>query len=354
MLEAPDTLRALPAPAADEDQSGQQSASKPVESDGLLWKLAKRWGFSCSSPVDVGILECSISPHRVRVQDLAKDWGCENASCGNSKHDFTIVSQLNCHSAPSPVAVCCAPDPDQAIPEQLTLFAPCMVCAMRPSCIVEVPCGHVNVCAECHRDYHTNTRCLRCRERVPVRIDVSNFLDEITGRPDECKMCKVELASVVMLPCIHMGFCERCLPKSVAGCPSCGQMVQQMCTALWSTERLSSERGLKSFKSLPASSSAALPGLARETEDVDDEIARLEAAMSHLRNVRHESTSASSCERAPGVATDMATPSQRRPVARVAELQRPPEPFAASPPQREPPREAAGDVHAQLAAQLRR
>merc|ERR1712048_1074257 len=158
----------------------------------------------------------------------------------------------------------------------------------RPASVVEYPCGHLNVCTECHQDYRSNMRCLRCRGAVPLRLDLSPFLDEVTGRPSECRMCKSQLASVVMMPCVHMSFCAGCLPKTIAGCPSCGQRVEQTCVVLWATaERIVG--GLRSFPGLPASArerhrpQMRSDGLERATEDVDEEIARLEQQLRQLR-----------------------------------------------------------------------
>merc|ERR1719329_1802997 len=89
------------------------------------------------------------------------------------------------------------------------LFSPCMVCAMMPASVVEVPCGHVNVCSNCYGDYQSNQRCLRCRDRVSARADVSPFLHEITGRPKDCNMCRTEMVNVVVFSCVHMYFCSR-------------------------------------------------------------------------------------------------------------------------------------------------
>jgi len=210
-------------------------------------------------------------------------------------------------------AMCCVPEEAQ---RAAALFAPCMVCAMRAATIVEVPCGHATVCVECYGDYQTNTRCLRCRDQVTARVDVAPFLDEISGRPGECNMCKSAPACVVTIPCVHMCLCARCLPNTPAGCPTCGARVEQTCKVKWSSgggaaATPSAQGGIVvstpggtaglsgfglpngRFPSLPLSV-GALPthggsggrdGLAEATEDVDLEIDRLERQLRRLRGL---------------------------------------------------------------------
>lgn len=258
---------------------------------GSVARWAQRWGLGCGAPVetiDLGVLDCAFKP--VRFDDCRTP----AATLGEG---IAMVSQLGCH-ANEPQQICCVPE-DLASRE---LFAPCVVCALRPACILEVPCGHVNVCGGCNRDYHTNTRCIRCRERVPTRIDVSSFLDDVTGRPENCRMCQSVPASVVMVPCIHMAFCHRCLPKTVAGCPTCGERVEQICIALLSASSLgagATAREARFVAGMPIGTFGSLPsyqcpagravdrsgdGLEQTTERVDEEIARLEK---QLRRLKH-------------------------------------------------------------------
>jgi len=274
---------------------GPPPSTAPSQNASFLLKLAHRWGLTCHHAMDVGALDCSFQP--TRFDEVAKEASCMGPADGEGGGG-SIVDQIGCHNAVPEAPVCCVPE---RFPEPDPLYAPCMVCAMRAATIVEVPCGHVNVCGECHRDYHTNTRCIRCRGRVPMRIDLAPFLDELTGRPDQCRMCKDALASVVMIPCVHMSFCQRCLPKSLLGCPTCGERVEQMCNVLWSTAAAVISHRATAFPRLPASAGALAShrgrdGLAKATEDVDEEIARLEV---QLRQLRSMSPSGSSMERPP-------------------------------------------------------
>eukprot|EP00927_Polykrikos_kofoidii_P054604 TRINITY_DN49004_c0_g1_i1.p1 TRINITY_DN49004_c0_g1~~TRINITY_DN49004_c0_g1_i1.p1 ORF type:complete len:426 (+),score=44.58 TRINITY_DN49004_c0_g1_i1:152-1429(+) len=271
----------------------QSQVSSRHSSDDSWWKT---WGLLCSDAFDLQELECSFQSHTRDKITNNEPTDPSKAACSHpgtcAAPAAALVKQLGCHTSAPEASACCARE--EAEP-RFTLFAPCMVCTMRFASVVEVPCGHLNVCTECHREYQTNTRCIRCRENVPIRVDISPFLDEVTGKPELCKLCRTFIACTVMIPCAHMSFCNRCLPKSVVGCPTCGQKVEQTCQVLWSVscEETANTRGLAGmvFPTMPAST-GSFPShrgsrdvLAQATEDVDEEIARLERQLSKLKHV---------------------------------------------------------------------
>jgi len=132
-------------------------------------------GSSCWSKMDVGVAECSFQP--VRFDDHCM--GQRTASVPSSRAEVQgkrnnkppahpwLTDPLGCHDPLSAAEhhVCCVPEDGRS---GVSLFAPCMVCAARPASIVEVPCGHITVCTECYGDYHTNVRCLRCRDQAEL------------------------------------------------------------------------------------------------------------------------------------------------------------------------------------------
>eukprot|EP00443_Scrippsiella_acuminata_P103403 CAMPEP_0115574798 /NCGR_PEP_ID=MMETSP0272-20121206/1709_1 /TAXON_ID=71861 /ORGANISM="Scrippsiella trochoidea, Strain CCMP3099" /LENGTH=263 /DNA_ID=CAMNT_0003009523 /DNA_START=82 /DNA_END=871 /DNA_ORIENTATION=+ len=195
--------------------------------------------------------------------------------------------------------LCCMSDTAESREPQI--HQPCLVCAVRPATVVEVPCGHVTVCLDCYGDYQTNVRCLRCRDVVSARVDIGPFLDQF-GRPASCNMCKSSLAAVVTLPCVHMYLCAHCLPVTPAGCPSCGANVDQSCTVKWfageNSARPSARSGATAVGDMARLPSLALgtltprtagsgtrDGLSKATEDVDQEILRLERELRQLRTL---------------------------------------------------------------------
>jgi len=266
-------------------------------------------GSSCWSKMDVGVAECSFQP--VRFDDHCM--GQRTASVPSSRAEVQgkrnnkppahpwLTDPLGCHDPLSAAEhhVCCVPEDGRS---GFSLFAPCMVCAARPASIVEVPCGHITVCTECYGDYHTNVRCLRCRDQVAGRVDVSPFICPVTGRPNECNMCKTAVACVVTIPCVHMCFCANCLPMSPAGCPTCGGRVERTCHVKWSSSSAAptarTARTARGFTSLPATvgsvTHTSRNDLAETTEDVDQEIHRLEQQLRRLRNLSHSSIQSSS------------------------------------------------------------
>lgn len=247
--------------------------------------------------MDVGVLECSMHPQPLEDRLQHMDCPCAAAPLQpGQKPSHPSASSQGARTKearslfPDPFgcdgdapAACCMPE-DQG---GSSLFAPCMVCAMRPASIIEVPCGHATVCAECFGDYHTNVRCLRCRDQVTGRVDVFPFLHEPEGRPPECNMCKSNTASVVTLPCVHMCLCANCLPWKPNGCPTCGALVEQTCVVRWSTGSETTRPGPSSFPRLPATFGSLArgggEGLAKATEDVDQEIQRLERQLMKLK-----------------------------------------------------------------------
>jgi hypothetical protein len=261
--------------------AGQRVPRRPMENDSaqpkpesLFDRLAREWGLGCMGPMDVGALDCAMRP--TRFDQCAR----------YTSEGLYLASPLPCHGPSETSTVCCVPED---LVTEAQMFAACVVCALRPASILEVPCGHINVCCECHRDYQTNTRCIRCRENVPIRIDLAPFLDA-TGRPVQCLMCQAAVASVVMMPCIHMAFCHRCLPTTVAGCPTCGERVTQTCKVLWAAPSPPEGRRV-----LPGSRE----GLDRVTEDVDEQISRLERQLRNLRpNAAIDGTASSDHARA--------------------------------------------------------
>lgn len=264
------------------------------------------WGLS--RDFDIGAVECTFHPVRFDEQ-------CDvNAPFASKDKELQVVGPAPAHALPiladpfgcagPESAMCCVAEGAEG-QTGMELFAPCMVCATRAACIVEIPCGHATVCVECYGDYQTNARCLRCRDQVSARVDVGPFLDELTGRPGDCNMCKNALASVVTIPCVHMCFCASCLPESPAGCPTCGARVERTCQVKWlnAASLAPSERAMRYFPSLPASV-GALPahgrdGLAEVTQDVEHEISRLEQQLRRLRTQSQSSGSAAPMGNAP-------------------------------------------------------
>lgn len=275
----------LPQASAPSKSADGIAAAAATKQESYLVQWAHKLGLGCIANMDVGLMECSLKP--VRIDEVERQATMGLPTCAGPSGDW--VTHIPCSTTAPEAPVCCVPEEHV---HKLEMFAPCVVCAHRPATIVEVPCGHVNVCAECHRDYHTNTRCIRCRGSVPMRLDLAPFLDEVTGRPDECKICKAGFASVVMMPCIHMGFCAGCLPKNVLGCPTCGEKVDGMCTVQWVSSaaaaleayshRSATRRSLQQSARSEAGGDKDL-GLVRATEDVDEEIARLERQLFKLR-----------------------------------------------------------------------
>lgn len=220
-----------------------------------------------------------------------------------------IVDPLGCQGSAPPFdgQQCCALEEAPAAPG---LFAPCMVCAWRPAAVVDIPCGHANVCTECYGDYQTNARCLRCRDKVNGRVSVEDFVDEVTGRPQQCNVCKRSPANVVIIPCAHMCLCAQCLPEAPRGCPTCGARVERTCFVRWypaNGELPESSQGAEDgtvvgavssghFPRLPVSvgalpaQGASRDGLTAATEDVDHEISRLEQQLRRLRRLSQASS----------------------------------------------------------------
>eukprot|EP00928_Gymnodinium_smaydae_P024543 TRINITY_DN19832_c0_g1_i1.p1 TRINITY_DN19832_c0_g1~~TRINITY_DN19832_c0_g1_i1.p1 ORF type:complete len:310 (+),score=18.89 TRINITY_DN19832_c0_g1_i1:204-1133(+) len=269
------------------DNDSKEAESVNVES--AFDKMLQTFGLvGCVSAFDVGAMECSFKP--VRFGEARKETRVCSKAIG-----WNAVSHIACDRSVSDPLVCCVPENDNQFAE---MFAACAVCAMRPATIVEVPCGHVNVCGECHRDYRTNTRCLRCREHVSTRLDVAPFLETVSGRPDQCKLCRKALACVVIMPCIHMGFCKDCLPNEIIGCPTCGDVVEQMCVVQWALAAWPSQAAARNWRCTHNRVPFASPlkpsnydgadthnCLQDATDDVDAEIRRLEQQLQRLRAV---------------------------------------------------------------------
>lgn len=253
------------------------------------------FGRTCGGPIDLGVLECSLTPVTVDECAAPSQLSTRNRSIGPSKTQTTgptglpvLTDPLGCGDHPLGEAyTCCLPEAaaDQRLGSGL--FVPCMVCSLRPASIVEIPCGHVGVCTECFGAYQNNVRCLRCRQLTTGRVDVSPFLERPSGKPIDCNICKSAMASVVIIPCVHMCFCFRCLPSSFAGCPTCGRRVEKVCEVKWTPG--------PSVPVLPTTL-GALPthgtrdGLAEATKDVDAEISRLEQQLSKLRTYSQASS----------------------------------------------------------------
>lgn len=204
------------------------------------------WGY-CQR-VDVGILTCSQTPVHCTERSLGSATGSTHrhprVGVSSAKPPPLswpgMVDPCGCHNPlhveHGGLPVCCMPD---WVPNGPRLFQPCIVCTVRPASIVEVPCGHINVCIDCYADYQTNARCLRCRGEVTARVDTAPFLDDVTGRPADCHMCKDAPSCVVTLPCVHMCLCARCLPAQTVGCPVCGARVERNCMVQWSGNEVS-------------------------------------------------------------------------------------------------------------------
>lgn len=263
------------------------------------------FGKYCGAAIDEAVLE--FSKFVGECPPCAVEAAPQPAHAGprEAKDLPVLVDPLGCGDHPLGEAyTCCMPEADAAGRPDFGpgLFSPCVICTVRSASIVELPCGHVNVCADCYVDYSTNKRCLQCRQLSTARVDVSPFLDAASGRPNACNICKSALASVVIIPCVHMCFCYRCLPQSFVGCPTCGKRVERICEIHWSSA--------STTPSLPASVRALPPGgrdgLAAATEDIDLEIFRLEQQLRNLRSCSSQASSRPATRRATELPRDTA------------------------------------------------
>mmetsp|Transcript_138968 Transcript_138968/g.443747 ORF Transcript_138968/g.443747 Transcript_138968/m.443747 type:complete len:307 (-) Transcript_138968:33-953(-) len=278
--------------------------------------------FACCRRFDVGIVECSLAPvhYEERFGGCAPSTQAASASAAGRREARSASSAFEdpfgCQDPlrlgdGNGLPICCTVDEADSTEK---LFQPCLICAVRPASVVEVPCGHITVCIDCYGDYQTNARCLVCRAVVAARVDVRPFLDLVTGRPADCNVCKEAAACVVTVPCVHMTLCARCLPMKPAGCPMCGEIVEQSCAVKWpspdrcfrppSTRPGSAASEIGDMR-MPSSTlgtmtprtagSARRECLSKATEDVDQEILRLERQLLQLRSLSSLSTT-------PGVA----------------------------------------------------
>lgn len=253
--------------------------------------------------VDCGAIHCSLQPESFKDVGQPRDIVASGQPPARAPLAASLTDVLTCADPAGPnddLPLCCVPEDWDVGP---VLSNPCMVCAVRPASIVEIPCGHPTVCMDCYGDYHTNSRCLRCRGSVLARVDVSPFLDSSTGWPSQCRVCRSRVANVVMVPCVHMCLCENCLPNAPAGCPTCGETVERTCVVKWAVgenngrpgarhgHRRDAGRGQegplarRSLTDNEESAGMAARALSQATEDVEEEILRLERQLFQLRAI---------------------------------------------------------------------
>lgn len=254
------------------------------------------FGKYCGAPpIDDAALEFSTCLREsVSCPEVRRRRPSEGGVPREAKAMPILMDPLGCGDHPLGAA-CCIPDAEftghqNLVPDEPALFSPCVICTVRPASIVEIPCGHVNVCSDCYVNAQTNKRCMRCQQQSVARVDVAPFLDAESGKPHDCNICKNAMATVVILPCVHMCLCPRCLPQSFVGCPTCGQRVERICEIQWNFAAPA--------PSLPAAA-RALPargqeGLAAATEDIDLEILRLEQQLCNLRSCSFQASQVSS------------------------------------------------------------
>jgi len=271
--------------------------------DRLLKQCSQSCSSKCSPHVNVNVFDIgSMTPiyldgYSEPVNDLTGRLGrVGGKGKGGSYARNNIIDPYGCRDSHSGFAPSCCITEDAFISDDtVALYMPCMICSVMPACVVDIPCGHINVCIGCYSDYSKNERCLRCRKSASARVDINPFLDPITGRPQQCNMCREADARVVILPCVHMCFCPRCLPQSVVGCPSCGDSVEQVCHAQW----LPDSSRLGAVHSLPAVVAPTMlgdgsSGFREATEGINQEISRLEQQLSQLRTLSRRSAGAHS------------------------------------------------------------
>lgn len=286
--------------------------------------------FACCGRLDLGVVECTLQPVPFRDDSGSSALQAAILPGGVRRSDQSgfcdaaflpgLVDPLGCQD---PLAsqlggrqrlpTCCTVEESQAETRR-RLFKPCLICAVRAASVVEVPCGHVTVCMECYGDYETNTKCLVCSTEVSARVDVGPFLDSF-GRPALCHVCRNCVACVVTVPCVHMSLCTRCLPMKPRGCPTCGETVEQSCAVRWPPDaaacpsslphrggRAGSDVGsLRSRRGPRSGTETATPRtagsmsvsgecLVKATQDVEQDILRLERQLLCLRTLSHSTS----------------------------------------------------------------
>eukprot|EP00929_Paragymnodinium_shiwhaense_P084199 TRINITY_DN45006_c0_g1_i1.p1 TRINITY_DN45006_c0_g1~~TRINITY_DN45006_c0_g1_i1.p1 ORF type:complete len:331 (+),score=68.36 TRINITY_DN45006_c0_g1_i1:73-1065(+) len=282
---------------AESAEPSQRASDEPQHEPGganIYWRILRRWTMGCAPGADEsssGFVETlGVQAHSSVVQ------GCVAAhACASGPGDGEPCRRRG--------LTCCLEDENED-----GLFAPCCVCLSKAASVVEVPCGHVNVCVDCFQDYKDFGRCLRCLQVVILRHDVAPMLDPVTGRPPSCSACSTDVADVLVLPCLHMNVCERCLLLKLGGapCTTCEKSVQQVCMVLWSqagfrapprprTSSTASQQQINAkvastreplhayARDAPVSQQDHVPTLQRDASDVEDEIARLELILQNLQ-----------------------------------------------------------------------
>lgn len=129
-------------------------------------------------------------------------------------------------------------------------FVTCMHCGTAPASIVEVGCGHISLCTWCcegsaylhnrDEDLGVRSRCAVCKKESISRVDVSRFLNQETGDPSFCYMCRSRLAEVLVIPCGCLCHCAHCF-KDTRGCLACGEEVTGQTLVLWPEAGLSED-----------------------------------------------------------------------------------------------------------------
>lgn len=226
---------------------------------------------------DAGALECSLVPYGV---DEVFTASARDASANPPERPFSQQGMfgLDCVRVAEPT--CCLP-PNAPMP-----YAPCSWCNSAPATIVDIPCGHVNSCAMCVNRAKAS-QCPRCRKPVESKVDVSNFVDKDTGAPQKCNICRTARAHMVMLPCAHMSFCRGCLPKQVAGCPSCGAEVERVVFVNWGAQPMSARGGSCFAATVRPVPAVEVPGDLDDCgRDADAAMRRLEQQLMHLKNLK--------------------------------------------------------------------
>lgn len=185
---------------------------------------------------------------------------------------------------------------------------PCRMCFVQPASVVEIPCGHVSICSGCQLLDRSNSSCLRCRESIKARFDVRRSLDSSTGGPSLCHNCRVNPARMLMLPCLHLILCPQCMPDLLGSCPTCGEIVDVTVEVQWEGRILCKEPPSNRVMSLKGGVGLQKLSLTQATLDIDAEITRLEEQLWHIRR-----GSTSDCPSTPTTVWQEAGPTSSRP-----------------------------------------
>eukprot|EP00916_Digyalum_oweni_P014248 GHVL01023379.1.p2 GENE.GHVL01023379.1~~GHVL01023379.1.p2 ORF type:complete len:477 (-),score=69.80 GHVL01023379.1:2284-3714(-) len=89
----------------------------------------------------------------------------------------------------------------------------CVICLVKSSTTILLPCMHLCVCEECAKDLYKSIggkKCPVCRVKVKGRVKVENHNSCPIDENCVCKNCEKEKRKSVMIPCRHWCVCRNC------------------------------------------------------------------------------------------------------------------------------------------------